>query len=49
MENKTKQEVLLRFKKSQQIKHNAVERLKGELADIVEKETGKRPTQFFVL
>lgn len=49
MESITKDTVLERLKKSKQIKRNAIERLKVELADIVERETGARPTQFSVL
>ena len=37
------------YRKAKQIKQNAVERIKGELADIVEEETGTRPTKFYVL
>lgn len=49
METMTREQALERLKKSKQIKRNAVERMKVELADIVEKETGTRPTKFFVL
>jgi len=49
MEKMTREQALQRLKKSKQIKQNAVERMKVELADIVEKETGTRPTKFFVL
>ena len=49
MEKITREQALQRLKKSKQIKQNAVERMKVELADIVEKETGTRPTKFFVL
>ena len=49
METMTREQALERLKKSKQIKQNAVERMKAELADIVEKETGTRPTKFFVL
>lgn len=45
----TREEALLRLKKSKEIKARAVERLKKELGDIVEKETGRRPTSYFVL
>ena len=45
----TREEALLRLRKSKEIKAKAVERLKKELGDIVEKNTGVRPTQYFVL
>ena len=49
METLTRADFLNRLKRSKQIKQNAVERIKGELADIVEEETGTRPTKFYVL
>ena len=49
METLTRADVLNRLKRSKQIKQNAVERIKGELADIVEEETGTSPTKFYVL
>uniref|UniRef100_A0AB33JF32 Uncharacterized protein n=5 Tax=unclassified Prevotella TaxID=2638335 RepID=A0AB33JF32_9BACT len=47
--DKTRKEVLERLKKAKEIKANAVEKAKAELAELVEKETGVRPTKFFVL
>ena len=49
METMTREEALERLKKSKQIKQKDVEKMKAELAYIVEKETGTRPTKFFVL
>lgn len=49
MKQRTREDALERLKRSKEIKQAAVERLKGELADIVEKETGRRPVKFYVL
>jgi hypothetical protein len=46
---KTREEALIRLKRAKAIKAQAVEKAKKELADIVEKETGVRPQNFFVL
>jgi hypothetical protein len=46
---KTREEALQRLKKAKAIKAQAVEKAKKELADIVEKKTGVRPQNFFVL
>lgn len=46
---KTREEALQRLKKAKAIKAQAVEKAKKELADIVEKETGVRPQNFYVL
>ena len=45
----TREEALKRLKMAKERKAQTAERLKKELADIAEKETGVRPTKFFVL
>lgn len=45
----TREDALKRLKLAKERKARTAERLKNELANITEKETGVRPTKFFVL